>query len=130
MEQLDRIRGLLDRGEKPPPRRLDARAVMFGSEWCLVTMAGEIFCQYELWIDKNSPFKRTMTFGYTGGGHGYIAVDEALRMGPKGGYEAARLPNWGGQVWGPHVGPPAVGCEKIVKDTLASLWERDVAGTR
>jgi hypothetical protein len=46
------------------------------------------------------------------------------------GYEAARLHNWGGQVRGPSVGPPAVGCEKIVKDTLASLWAQDAAGTR
>jgi hypothetical protein len=122
MEQLNRIRGLLDRGEKPPPRRLAACAVMFGSEWCLVAMSGEMFCQYELWVDKNAPFKRSMTFGYTGGGSGYIAMDEDLRMGAKGGYEAARLPNWCGQVWGPCIGPPAVGCEKIVKDTLASLW--------
>jgi len=50
-------------------------------------------------------------------------VEEALRMGPKGGYEAATLPNWWGQVWGDHCGPPAVGAEKIVKDSLASLWE-------
>jgi hypothetical protein len=130
MEQLSRIRALLDRGEKPPSRRLAACAVMFGSEWCLVTMPGEMFCQYELWVDKNAPFKRSMTFGYTNGSSGYIAVDEDLRMGAKGGYEAARLPNWGGQVWGPCVGPPAVGCEKIVKDTLASLWAQDAAGTR
>jgi len=43
-------------------------------------------------------------------------------MGPKGGYEAACLPNWGGQVWTRHFGPPAVGCEKIIQDTLSSLW--------
>ena len=40
----------------------------------------------------------------------------------KGGYEAACLPNWGGQVWTRHFGPPAVGCEKIIKDAISSLW--------
>lgn len=122
MEQLDRVRALLDSGAAPVPRRFDAYAVAFGREWCLTTMPHEMFSQYELWIDRNAPFKHTMTFAYTNGYQGYIAVDEALSMGAKGGYEAGSLPNWGGQVWTEHCGPPAVGCESIVKDTLASLW--------
>ena len=114
MEQLNKMLALIDSGKKPSPRRMDVYAVMFGREWCLVTMPHEMFCQYELWVDKNAPFKRTMTFGYTNGYEGYIAVDSALRLGEKGGYEAACLPNWGGQVWTRHFGPPAVGCEKII----------------
>ena len=122
MEQLMKMRELIKRGEEPPSRRFDAYAVVFGKEWCLVTMPHEMFCQYELWVDRNAPFERTMTFGYTNGYEGYIGDDRALRMGPKGGYEAACLPNWGGQVWTRHFGPPAVGCEKIIQDTLSSLW--------
>lgn len=124
MNQLNVVRNFLERGGKAPPKRFDAYAVMFGDEWCLVTMPLEMFSQYELWIDENAPFKHNMTFAYTNGYEGccYVAVDEALRMGPKGGYEAATLPNWWGQVWGAHCGPPAVGSEKIVKDSLASLW--------
>ena len=125
MKQLRRIEELLKRGGKPPARRFDAHAVMFGREWCLTTMPHEMFCQYELWIDKQAPFKRTMTFAFTNGYQGYIAVDQALALGARGGYEAARLPNWGGQVYTEHLGPPAVGTEKIIKDTLASLWPRD-----
>ena len=87
-------------------------------------MPHEMFCQYELWIDKNTPVKYTMAFAYTNGYERYIAVDEAWRLGPKAGYEAASLPNWGGQVWTEHFGPPAVGSEKIVKDTIASLWPK------
>ena len=124
MKQLKKIRDFMDRAAEPPPRRFDAYAVMIGREWCLVTMPHEMFCQYELWIDKNAPFKHTMTFAYTNGYQGYIAIDEAWRLGPKGGYEAASLPNWGGQVWTEHLGPPAVGSEKIVKDTVASLWPK------
>ena len=124
LNHLARIRDLITRGEQPPARRLDVYAVAFGDEWCLTAMPHEMFCQYELWIDEQSPFKQTMTLAYTGGYQGYIAVDEAWRMGPKGGYEAASLPNWGGQVWTKHCGPPAVGTEKIIKDTVASLWPR------
>lgn len=125
MNQLKKIRELMERGTEPPPRRFDAYAVMFGCEWCLVTMPHEMFCQYELWIDKKAPFKHTMTFAYTNGYQGYVAVDEAWRLGPKGGYEAASLPNWAGQVWGEQFGPPAVGCEAIIKDTITSLWPKD-----
>ena len=122
MEQLNKMLPLIESGKKPPPRRMDVYAVMFGREWCLVTMPHEMFCQYELWIDEYAPFKRTMTFGYTNGYEGYVAVDAAWRLNEKGGYEAACLPNWGGQVWTRHFGPPAVGCEKIIKDAISSLW--------
>ncbi len=35
---------------------------------------------------------------YTNGYEGYVAVDAAWKLGEQGGYEAASLPNWGGQV--------------------------------
>ena len=122
MKQLRRIKELIQRGEKPPARRFDAWAVMFGEEWCLVAMPHEMFCQYELWVDEHAPFRKTMTFAFTNGYEGYVAVDKALERGSRGGYEAACLPNWGGQVYTSHLGPPAVGAEKIVKDALSSLW--------
>jgi len=127
LNQLKKMRGLMARGAEPPPRRFDVYSVTIGGEWCLVTMPHEMFCQYELWIDKHAPFKHTMTFAYTNGYQGYIAVDEAWRMGALGGYEAASLPNWGGQVWTEHFGPPAIGCEKIIKDTITSLWPKVAA---
>ena len=122
LERLAQIRKLIRNGVQPPSRRLDVYALILGDEWCLTTMPHEMFCQYELWIDKLAPFKHTMTFGYTNGYEGYVAVDDAWQMGPKGGYEAASLPNWGGQVHTKHLGPPAVGCEKIIKNTITSLW--------
>ena len=123
IDHLNRLKSLMDAGKNPPPRRFDAYAVMIGRDWCLVTMPHEMFCQYELWIDKNAPFKRTMTFAYTNGGQGYVAVDEAWRLKAKGGYEAGSLPNWGGNgSFTPFFGPPAVGSEKIIKDTIASMW--------
>ncbi|MEQ8849242.1 hypothetical protein [Botrimarina sp.] len=120
--QLERIDRLLRRGGSPPPRRLDVSMLSLGQQWCLVALPHEMFCEYELWINQHAPFDHTMTFAYTNGYEGYIAVDEALRLGPAGGYEAASLPNWGGQVKTRHFGPPAVGCERIIKKTISSLW--------
>ena len=121
--QLQRLKGLIDRGENPPPRRFDAYAVMIGREWCLVTMPHEMFCQYELWIDKRAPFEHTMTFAYTNGGQGYVAVDLHWALGAKGGYEAGSLPLWWSSgAMSEFFGPPAIGSEKIIKDTIASLW--------
>ncbi|MBB22678.1 MAG: hypothetical protein CMN04_07320 [Roseibacillus sp.] len=127
MKQLRRIQNLIKQGKQPPGRRFDAHAVMLGREWCLTTMPHEMFCQYELWIDKHAPFRNTMTFAFTNGYEGYVAVDEALALGARGGYEAGRLPNWGGQVYTRHLGPPAVGAEKIVKKALSSLWPSDLS---
>ena len=127
MKQLRRIEHLLEEGKQPPGRRFDAHAVMLGREWCLTAMPHEMFCQYELWIDKHAPFRTTMTFAFTNGYEGYVAVDKALALGARGGYEAGRLPNWGGQVYSRHLGPPAVGAEKIVKRALSSLWPSETS---
>ena len=124
LKQLAKISALQERGESPPPRRFDVHALMLGDEWGLVAMSYEMFCQYELWIDKHAPFKRTMVLSLTNGGRAYIGTDEALALGPKGGYEAACLPNWGGhETRSPHFGPPAVGTEKMIQDALQALWK-------
>ena len=80
MNQLKKIRELMERGIELPPHRFDAYAVMLGREWYLVTMPHEMFCQYELWIDKKSPFRHTITFAYKNVYPGYVAVDEAWRL--------------------------------------------------
>ena len=123
MDRFNILKGMIERGESPPPRRFDAYAVMLGRDWCLAAMPHEMFCQYELWVDEHAPFDHTMTFSYTNGGPGYVAVDEAWALGPKGGYEAGCLPNWGAH--GPsseNFGPPAVGGEGLIKNAIASLW--------
>ena len=123
LKQLQKISQMHESGGTPPSRRFDVYGLMLGDEWCLVGMPYETFCQYELWIDENAPFKRTMVFSLTNGGRGYIGTDEALAMGAKGGYEAACLPNWGGhETMSPNLGPPAVGSEGIIKQAFESLW--------
>ncbi|MFP6721859.1 MAG: hypothetical protein VCF25_16575 [Candidatus Poribacteria bacterium] len=48
-----------------PQMPMEINAVMLGSEWCLVAMAGEAFTEYELWINALAPFEQTMVFGFT-----------------------------------------------------------------
>jgi neutral ceramidase len=120
---LAAARERIDAGATPPTRRLDISAVMLGRDWCVIALAGEMFCQYELWVDKYAPFARTMTFAYANGGCGYIATDEALAMGEKGGYEAGTYPCWWPNgLTGPHYSPPAVGTEKRIQQAIDSLW--------
>ena len=119
LAQLDEIRRRIERDERPAPRRLDATAVMLGDEWCLVSLGGETFCEYELWVDRAAPFARTMTFGYTNGIGGYVATDEALAMGEKGGYEAGSAPCW----WASNLGRAmAVGTEQRIHEAIEALW--------
>ncbi|MHC4104272.1 MAG: hypothetical protein ACYSR9_04980 [Planctomycetota bacterium] len=132
MALLNELKGLMERGKAPPTRRFDAYAVMLGHVWCLVAMSGEMFCQYELWIDEKAPFEHMMTFAYTNGYCDYVAVDKAYALGPKGGYEVTRLyvPNWGGwhslcPKFSEHFGSPLIGGEGIVKKTFSYLWLAD-----
>jgi len=120
MKLLETLKDMIERGEGHPPRRLNVHAVMLGSEWCLVTTPHEMFCEYELWVDEAAPFEHTMTFGYTNGGSGYVATDQELARGEKGGYEAGSLPCWWAH--GATDSPLAVGIEGIIKEAIASLW--------
>ena len=82
---LEAMKDMIERGEKPESR-FDITAFMIGTEWCLITMPQEPFCEYELWVDENAPFDHTMVFGYTNGQMGYVPTDKALARGGKGGY--------------------------------------------
>ena len=125
LKHLNKISAAEESGTAPTPRRFDVYGVLLGEDWCLVGMSYETFSQYELWIDQHAPFKHNMVFALTNGGRAYIGTDQALAMGANGGYEAACLPNWGGhETMSPHLGPPKVGCEKMIHQAFESLWER------
>ncbi|MHC4984889.1 MAG: hypothetical protein ACYTFO_01910 [Planctomycetota bacterium] len=119
LKQLDDIKGKIERGEEPEPHRMDLTVAALGGEWGLVSFGGEIFCEYELWADQTAPFDHTMTFGYTNGIGGYVASDDALAMGEKGGYEAGAMPCW----WASNLGRAmAVGTQERIQDAVAGLW--------
>lgn len=121
-DQLEAIKKTIERGEQPE-LPLQINAVMLGTEWCLVTLQYEMFCEYELWVDENAPFDHTMTFAYTNGEKTYVAIDEELARGEKGGYEAGSFPSlWAHNVRSLHTSL-AVGIEGMIKDGIASLWE-------
>ena len=123
-KSLDERQKMIERGEESLPRRFDATAVMIGTEWCLVAMHDEMFCEYELWVDEAAPFETTMTFGYTNGGSGYVATDEALAMGAKGGYEAGTFPCWWAHgTYSINRNTPAVGTERLIRECVSSLWK-------
>ena len=120
-EQLDGIKEAIERGEQPE-LRFDLNALMLGSEWCLVTMSHEPFAEYELWVSEHSPFEHTMVFGDTNGMVTYVATDEELARGDKGGYEAGAFPSlWSHNVRVLHTSLP-VGTEGTIKRGIMSLW--------
>lgn len=123
MKSMDVLKKKIERGESAPTRRLDANVIMLGCEWCLVAFSEEMFCEYELWVDKHAPFDYTMAMAYTNGGTGYLATDETLALGAKGGYEAGALPCWWAhEALGAHHSPPAVGVEGMIRNAITSLW--------
>jgi hypothetical protein len=104
--------------------RFEINAVMLGSEWCLVALSHDIICEYELWIDDAAPFHSTMVLGYTNGNESYVATDNELKLGEKGGYEAGSLLAWGVKAkLGGQVHPPLViGSEGMIKENIKNLW--------
>ena len=122
---LEVMKGMIERGEKPESR-FDITTVMIGTEWCLITMPQEPFCEYELWVDENAPFDHTMVFGYTNGQMGYVATDQALARGEKGGYEAGSCPSIRANALRCETHAPfAVGIEGMIHDAIISLWTRN-----
>ena len=147
MKRMEVLKGFMEQGKRPEVP-IEINAVMLGSEWGLVTMSGEVFSEYELWVNAFAPFKHTMVFAYTNGfvsptdndygSHvdteyiGYVPTDRALAMGIKtpivaetACMEAGSFPGFfhGVGVDGAYT-CFSVGIEDIVKDGIASLWTK------
>jgi putative membrane-bound dehydrogenase-like protein len=127
------VKGMVARGEEAT-RDFSSNVVMLGSEWGLVTMTGEIFSEYELWINAFAPFEHNMVFGYTNAYADYVPTDRALAMGAKtpivaetACMEAAGWPgffhgtNHLSRTEGSYL-PYAVGIEGMIQQSLTSLW--------
>lgn len=69
--------------------RYPIRAIGIGRELCILTLAHEPFCEYQLFAVEKSPFKNTLVFGYVHGVEQYIATRQAYELGMRGGYEAS-----------------------------------------
>ena len=91
------------------------RAVAIGDEVCILTVTGEMFAEYQLFVDEASPFKHTFVFNHVNGLSSYIATKADYDLGPAGGYEAYDGPTrGGGQPLDPSV-------EQIVRDGMMEL---------
>lgn len=96
-----RYQGLLEMVESGQPlvKPLPVRALAIG-DLCLVGFAGELFAEYQLWLDQASPFHHTFALSYTNGYAGYIGTADDYQLGPAGGYETWEFPT-GNPPWLP-----------------------------
>ena len=87
-EHLERLLAMAE-GRRPPTMRFPIRGLALGDDLCILGMAHECFAEYQLYVDRASPFARNMVFGYTNGVECYVATAKDYRLGDRGGYEAA-----------------------------------------
>ena len=95
------------------------RGFAFGKTLCILSLPHESFCDYQLWADRESPYRDTLVFGYTGGVHAYVATARAYRMGLLGGYEAS--PRRSG-LNSRYRTPPEPVAEQIIKGGITEVW--------
>ena len=80
----------------------------------LVAYPGEMFVDYQLTMDRESPFSRTFTLGYTNGCIGYVPTEDAY---PEGGYEVDTAFRYYGTLM------ITSDCERMVKETTFEMLE-------
>ena len=121
VEALTDLLGMIDRGDKQS-FRMEVAMLSLGGEWGMVSFSGEVFCEYQLWIDEHAPFVHKMVAAYANNFGGYIATDADLAMGEKGGYEAACWPAMSCAIIVPTRVALAVGIEKRIREALEQMW--------
>ena len=130
------VKEILDRGEQPG-LAMEINTVMLSSQWCLVAMAGEVFTEYELWINALGPFDHNMVFAFTNDVANpqekhyvsYVPTDRALALSIQHPEQAERSCRDALRVHSPTTHPDvrlpyAVGIEVVIKETIESLWSR------
>jgi neutral ceramidase len=85
------LRELLEMARKGGRRclKFGIQAFAFGGQLCVIGMTHEMFAEYQLWVNKISPFKYNMVFGYTNGCESYIPCEKDFALG---GYESGPAP--------------------------------------
>ncbi len=121
IEACEDMLRLMDAGD-PQFMRLEMAMISLGTDWGLVSFSGEVFCEYQLWIDEHAPFKHVMVGAYANNFGGYIACDADLAMGEKGGYEAACWPSRSCAFIVPTRVALQVGIEKQIHEAVAAMW--------
>jgi len=116
-----RLKELLEVAKENKDRTMPypIRGFAFGNTLCILSLPHESFCDYQLWADRESPYRDTFVFGYTGGVHAYVATARAYRMGLLGGYEAS--PRRSG-LNSRYRTPPEPVAEQIIKGGITEVW--------
>ena len=137
MKSLQVLKGIIER-EEQPGLRYQINALMLGSEWCLLALQGEVFTEYELWVNAFAPFDHNMVFAFTNDSTyakptnsyaSYILTDKALALSIKKPREAeascaeALLTHRASTHENVRL-PYAVGIEVVIKEAIASLWAK------
>lgn len=118
LEDLKRLMALGDR----PSMRFDLTLLSIGKQWLFASLSGEVFCDYQLWIDENAPFDKTMVSAYSSNFGGYIPMDADLELGVKGGYESGCWPAESCALIVPTRVALHPGIEKTIKGNIEEMW--------
>jgi hypothetical protein len=123
------LRDLLAKSERREHQtlRFEMQLLAIGKDWCLLAMPHEIFAEYQLWTDKNSPFRHTMVLGYTNGIESYIPIDKDILSG---GYETVRPPARGAELFYPYRAALKPGIEKQIKTKIGRLLKQSYSRTQ
>ena len=96
-----------------------------------MALPGEMFGDYELWVEQQAPFSHRMVSAYTNDGNvGYIPTDKALTLGAEDPLRAERecmeATAWPGIFYGVDVRgawlPYTSGIEAQIHGVLRELW--------
>lgn len=118
-------------GDERPHTCFEAILITLGTEWCLLALPGEMFCEFELWVEAQAPFTHKMVAAYTNDGSvGYIPTDKALTLGAqdplRAEHECMEATAWPGFFHGVNVRgawlPYSSGIEAKIRGALEELW--------
>jgi hypothetical protein len=100
-------------GSRGQTQAFEIQAMRIG-DLALVAYPGEMFVEYQLWLDRESPFSRTITLGYTNGCVGYVPTAAAY---PEGGYEVNGAFRYYGTLM------ITSDCERLIREATADALE-------
>lgn len=106
---------IAERG-KPPTLPFSMRAVAIGDDLCILTFGGEMFAEYQMFVEKASPFKHNFVLIHVNGIGPYVATKKGYELGDKGGYEA-----WGFMSQRPPWLPFHPSAEKRIQEAIVQL---------
>ena len=96
---------------KPKSQPFEVQAMRIG-EMALVAYPGEMFVDYQLTLDRESPFSKTLTLAYSNGCIGYVPTAAAYEIG---GYEVTMAYRYYGTLM------ITSACEELIKQATLEM---------